>query len=108
MKKRFIMAAAITAAAVTGGLYGYRSQSAVGNTDTLLANVEALAGEESSQPIWNIWEYDCTISADLAAKLGITIHGEGELSISGARDCASGGNFMCTPISCVDLYKLLK
>lgn len=108
MKKRFIMAAAITVAAVIGGLYGYMSQSAFGNSDTFLSNVEALAEEESSNPIWNIDKYDCIISAELAAKLGITIHGGGLLSISGARDCSSGGTSMCTPISCVQLYEALK
>lgn len=108
MKKKYFIAAAVTVAAMIGGLYGYRSQIAVVDSDMLLTNAEALAEVENDDPMWNIDPYNCTISGELAAKLGITVKGEGTVSVSGARDCRAGGNSLCKPISCVDIYMVLK
>ena len=104
---------ALVAIAVTtvGGYLGNKVYNKPVESTLLMQNVEALSQTEWTEPMWTIHPYDCTIKGACTIRLGngsiIKIKADGEFTISGARDCAGGGNYACEPITCEKLYSVI-
>ncbi len=109
MKRNIMSVCAIIGTFAAIGSYMMCRHETTEDSNLIIANVEALTASENdaTNAIWIIHPYDCTISAEIAAKLGIKVKADGTAHVSGARDCSTGGKFLCTPISCVDVYRSL-
>lgn len=100
---------AIVSASLCMAYNQYQSNGHESATNSiLLANVEALTdGNDINKDGYEILPYDCGITIDAKAKAILQLSGIGDATITGARDCKYKGTCMCSPISCLDIYKVL-
>ena len=107
MKKKFyfgLFAVTMVAAAIVINVNLSLKRS--GLSDVLLANIEALAqGEGGLDTNYEPVPYDCTIHVGVGGSFGpIKANAQGNVVISGARDCEAGGNKTCAPVTCAEIY----
>lgn len=102
--KKYLLALVTIVASLTIALAIYKSST----TDSLFyQNVEALADDgEYSQANYVREEGTCviTITAQMAAILGIHLDGDATFTVDGKLICHPGGESSCRPIECIDLY----
>lgn len=110
MKRKFLGIVMIAAIAVATGWGIIQNNKNVTLSDLALANVEALANEESGGGLdanYNRHPFNCTIYGNGKVQIlgGNILKVNGSLTFEGGLYCSKGGSFTCTPIECAQVWQ---
>ncbi|MBO5193541.1 MAG: hypothetical protein J6B62_01460 [Bacteroidales bacterium] len=116
MRKIFVLLAGMVLFLASSLTFIYVKGENDSVNDLLSANVDALADEESGGKLDTSYKNipsNCVIKVGAKAKVeifGIGIleaDGEGNISFAGRVVCESNGHQTCSPVECVDLYRVI-
>lgn len=111
--KKIIYSLSLLGAAMIVAFFVNEKKQVQSVSDLTLTNVKALARTESLDCTYIRDEGTCTINVGAGGKIKLlsgtilTADVNGNITFEGKVVCSGGGSSSCTPVECVDLYKVI-